>query len=50
MTLRQSTSELPTKIIKIYSIKGTDVAFEVKYFWNGWVKKDEVNTNLALCN
>ena len=24
--------------------------FEVKFLWNGWVKKDEVNANLILCD
>ena len=37
------------------SIKGPkwgceDVAFEVEYLCNGWVKKDEVNANLVLFN
>ena len=35
------------KIIKIYNISVTDIAFEVEYLCNGWVKKDGVNTNLV---
>ena len=40
-------SELP-KNIKNYDIRGPDIGFEVKYHWNGWVKKDGVNAYLVL--
>ena len=26
------------------------VLFEVKYFWNDWIKKDGVNDNLVSCD
>ena len=38
---------LPKNFIKIYNIRGLDTVFEVKYPWNGRVKKDEVNTNVV---
>ena len=38
---------LPINIIKIYNVKGADIMFEVKYLWNGWVRKDGVNANLV---
>ena len=36
------------KINKIYSIRGPNVVFEVKYLCSGWVKMDRVNANLVL--
>ena len=47
LTQSLRTTGLPIKIIKIYNIRVTDVVCEVKYFWNGWVKKNGVNTNLV---
>ena len=45
-----STSELPIKNIKIYSMRGLDVAVEEEYLWNGCVKKDGVNINQVVCD
>ena len=35
---------------KNYSIRVLYGLFEVEYFRNCWVKKDEVNANLVLCD
>ena len=35
---------------KNYNIRGPCVVFEVKYLWNGSVKKNGVNANLVLCD
>ena len=35
-------------IIKIFNIIDPDVVFKAEYLWNGWIKKDGVNANLAF--
>ena len=32
----------------MHYIRGPDVVFEVEYLWNGWIKMNKINANLAL--
>ena len=49
-TLMLINDRIANKSLQIYNNRVTDVVFEVEYFCKGWVKKDGVNANLALCD